>query len=200
MRRHNYRGGWLGRLVRESYLWLGECCARTFREFHLLAWMHRQGLPVPAPVAASYRRSGWRYQCDLVTTYLDDTTTLGMRLRRGAIGAEEWAAVGACVQQFHAHGICHADLNAHNILLRSDGRVFLVDFDRGNRRAAGPWIQRNWERLHRSLRKLGHIAPAGLLSPEGTVACLPARPGVGIVLALGPAAAGKPARAVVSGR
>ncbi|MBM3856138.1 MAG: 3-deoxy-D-manno-octulosonic acid kinase, partial [Verrucomicrobia bacterium] len=99
VRRHNVRGGWFGRLVRDSYLWLGENRTRTFREFALLAWMHRQGLPVPAPVAAGYRRSGGGgYRCDLITTYLEDTMTLGARLARGPLPDEAWQALGDCIR------------------------------------------------------------------------------------------------------
>lgn len=165
--RHNLRGGWCGRFICDSYLWLGESRTRTFREWHLLSWLHRQGLPVPAPVAAAYCRRGLVYACDLITAFLPETMTLGARLARGPLAREDWSAVGNCIRQFHARGVCHADLNAHNILLGADGRVFLVDFDRGGRRDPGRWIERNWARLLRSLRKLGHAAPEGVLSAAG---------------------------------
>ena len=163
--RHNRRGGLAGRLIRDSYLWLGEKRTRTFREWHLLNWLHRQGLPVPQPVAACYRRRGLAYECDLITVYLPQTMTLGARLARGPLAREGWAAVGDCIRRFHDQGVCHADLNAHNILMGHDGRVFLVDFDRGRRRGPGRWVDQNWARLHRSLRKIGQGAPAGSISP-----------------------------------
>jgi 3-deoxy-D-manno-octulosonic acid kinase len=60
--------------------------------------------------------------------------------------------------------VCHADLNLHNLLLDAQSRVYLIDFDRGTRRAAGAWKAANLARLRRSLDKVaGHssvIAPA----------------------------------------
>ena len=65
-----------------------------------------------------------------------------------------WHAIGSCVRRFHDAGVCHADLNAHNVLLDADGGVHLVDFDRGSIRAPGAWRTANLARLERSLAKL----------------------------------------------
>jgi 3-deoxy-D-manno-octulosonic acid kinase len=65
-----------------------------------------------------------------------------------------WSAVGRCLRRFHDAGVCHADLNAHNILLDEAGKPFLIDFDRGTRRGAGAWRGANLSRLRRSLDKL----------------------------------------------
>jgi 3-deoxy-D-manno-octulosonic acid kinase len=63
--------------------------------------------------------------------------------------------VGAEIARFHAHGVYHADLNAHNILL-TDASVWLIDFDRGElRHPARAWQQANLARLKRSLLKIG---------------------------------------------
>ena len=52
-------------------------------------------------------------------------------------------------------GLDHADLNAHNILFDSNGRGWLIDFDRGVLRIpATHWRERNLKRLLRSLLKL----------------------------------------------
>lgn len=152
--RHNCRGGWCSRVSRDAYLWTGENRTRTFAEWRLLDELHRSGLPVPAPVAAIYQRRGLLYTCDLLTTYLPGTSSLGSRLSRGQVGEELWAAVGACIRRFHAASICHADLNAHNVLIGSNNAVYLVDFDRGHRRPAGAWMEGNWRRLRRSIDKI----------------------------------------------
>jgi 3-deoxy-D-manno-octulosonic acid kinase len=57
------------------------------------------------------------------------------------------------VRRFHDLGVCHADLNVHNILLSEDG-VYLVDFDRCQLRGGGLWRDANLVRLRRSLEKL----------------------------------------------
>jgi 3-deoxy-D-manno-octulosonic acid kinase len=69
-----------------------------------------------------------------------------------------WIAIGRCLRRFHELGVCHADLNAHNILLGNgtdDERVFLIDFDRGSlRKPGGFWKDDNLVRLRRSLEKI----------------------------------------------
>ncbi len=60
----------------------------------------------------------------------------------------------------------HADLNAHNILIDSRGEVFLIDFDRGRRRAPGGWTQRNLQRLRRSLDKISVAFASGRFTDE----------------------------------
>jgi len=152
--RHNCRGGWCSRISRDAYFWLGEKRARTFAEWRLLAAMHRDGLPVPAPVAAIYRRRGLLYTCDLLTAYLPGTTSLGARLSAGTVGEDLWTAIGTCIRRFHADNVCHADLNAHNVLIGADNSIYLVDFDRGSRRAVGSWMEGNWRRLQRSVEKI----------------------------------------------
>ena len=68
---------------------------------------------------------------------------------------ESWAAIGRCLRRFHDFGICHADLNAHNVLLRGRSDVFLIDFDRGRQRRPGLWRDANLVRLRRSIEKVG---------------------------------------------
>lgn len=152
--RHNCRGGWCARLSRDAYVWLGEARTRTFQEWHLLAEMHATGLPVPAPVAAIYRRQGLTYTCDLLTSYLPGTSSLGAHLACGSVDDQTWSAVGECIRRFHSGGVCHADLNAHNILIGADNAVYLVDFDRGRKRRPGAWAEGNWRRLRRSVEKI----------------------------------------------
>ena len=69
--------------------------------------------------------------------------------------------IGACIRRFHERGFCHADLNAHNVLIDRSGRVFLIDFDRGRRREPGDWARGNLERLRRSLDKVSSAMPTG---------------------------------------
>jgi 3-deoxy-D-manno-octulosonic acid kinase len=155
--RHYRRGGLLGPWLGDRYLWLGLARSRAFREWHLLATLHARGLPVPQPVAARVRRRGLCYTADLLTRRLPATESLAERLRREPLGRRDWDAIGACLARFHAAGVWHADLNAHNVLL-GRGRVFLLDFDRGRLRAPGSWRLDNLARLKRSLEKLARAA------------------------------------------
>jgi 3-deoxy-D-manno-octulosonic acid kinase len=77
-----------------------------------------------------------------------------------------WENVGRCIRQFHRAGVWHADLNARNILLNEELKVFLVDFDRA-RLMNGTEVngKRNLERLKRSLQKLWPEGQRKLLQP-----------------------------------
>lgn len=151
--RHYRRGGLVGRCVEDTYVWSGAADTRSFREWRLLAQLRVWNLPVPAPVAARYERSGLLYRADLMTVAIPDTTSLAQQIR-SARAAIPWHGVGAALARFHARGVQHADLNAHNVLIDVAGAVFLLDFDRGRIRPRGPWEERVLTRLRRSLEKV----------------------------------------------
>ena len=153
--RHFRRGGALARLLGDRYLWLGFERSRGFREFRLLVALRARGLPVPVPVAARcLRRGAVSYTADLLTRELPAAVTLAERIRAGQAMRDDFAAVGALLARFHAAGVYHADLNAHNIVWSDEG-MHLLDFDRGRlRRPARAWQQANLARLRRSLLKI----------------------------------------------
>lgn len=156
--RHYRRGGLVGKLNADHYLWTGRRRTRGFREFTLLAQLHDAGLRVPAPLFARYVREGLRYRADLVTRRIPGARTLAERSLAGDVDAALAARVGRTLAGFHVRGAWHADLNAHNVVVDGAGDVWLLDFDRGRMRPpAMPWQQANLERLHRSLAKIGAI-------------------------------------------
>jgi 3-deoxy-D-manno-octulosonic acid kinase len=72
-----------------------------------------------------------------------------------SLSGEQWRKVGATIAEFHRHGVHHADLNAHNILLEdAASRVYVLDFDRGRLRSRGEWEGEVLQRLKRSLEKI----------------------------------------------
>lgn len=153
--RHYRRGGFVANMSKDAYLWTGAERTRAFREFRLLADLHDRGLPVSPPVAARYLRAGLAYRADLLTRRVRGDT-LAALLAQGCLDAAIAARVGCTIADFHATGVWHADLNAHNIIVAADGAVTLIDFDRGRLRAPRlAWQQANLQRLLRSLRKLG---------------------------------------------
>lgn len=159
--RHYRRGGLIGKLVRDTYLWCGENRTRPFAEWRLTHRLHRAGLPVPAPIAARYRRSGAVYTGDLITARIAAARSLAQRVHESELPLADWIAVGRCIRRFHDFGLCHADLNAHNLLFDGAGAVWLIDFDRGRLRRAGLWRDANLVRLRRSLHKLTDPLPPG---------------------------------------
>jgi 3-deoxy-D-manno-octulosonic acid kinase len=161
--RHYRRGGAIAAVSKDRYLWLGEDRVRAFAEWRLLQVLQRLGLPVPAPVAAWYRRSLLTYRCDLLTARIDDAASLSTALAAAALPAARWRAIGAMLGRFHRAGVDHADLNAHNILLTPQN-VYLIDFDRGRLRADRGFAAANLARLQRSLAKISAALPGGRYS------------------------------------
>lgn len=153
--RHYRRGGMAAGVLGDRYLWTGPERTRSFAEFRLLQTLRGKGLRVPQPLAARYRRRGAHYRADIITRRIERAATLAERLALGGLDPATAARVGAEIARFHAQGVWHADLNAHNVLLTEEA-VWLIDFDRGALRApVRNWQQRNLARLRRSLLKLG---------------------------------------------
>ena len=152
--RHYLRGGLAARFSRAHYLWRGADRSRSFAEFRLMRKLIAQKLPVPRPLAAFYLRDGLRYRAALLMERLEDVRSLADRALVAEHGAP-WEEAGRLIARFHRAGLDHADLNAHNILFDSNGRGWLIDFDRGVLRIpATHWRERNLKRLLRSLLKL----------------------------------------------
>lgn len=151
--RHYRRGGLVGKLIKDSYLYTGIEKTRPVAEFRLLAKLHQQGLPVPRPVAVHVQRLGLRYRGDILIERLPAARDLVAWLSQQPLSDHQWQAIGALVRRFHDAGVYHADLNSHNILLAEDGMLWLIDFDRGTLKADGVWKEDNLARLLRSFNK-----------------------------------------------
>lgn len=159
--RHYRRGGWMAAVSSDRYRWHDADSTRSFHEWYLLYLMRRAGLPVPVPIAAGYRRVGrYSYRADLVTEELPNVSSLAARIRSASLPLTDWVAIGRCLRRFHDEGVCHADLNAHNLLLGEGHAVWLIDFDRAQLRRPGLWCDTNLVRLRRSLEKISDRLPA----------------------------------------
>lgn len=163
--RHYRRGGLIARISQDRYVWLGENRVRAFAEWRLLFHLAQRGLSVPMPVAAFYRRAGLTYRCDLITQRIPNAQALSAALASSALNDSVWRAVGAAIARLHSHGVDHADLNAHNILLDS-AAISVIDFDRGRLRAPGAWTTGNLLRLQRSLTKVAAGLPPDRYTPD----------------------------------
>ena len=72
---------------------------------------------------------------------------------------EFWGSVGESIWKFHEAGVYHADMNAYNVQIDRDADMWLLDFDKGELKAPGPWQQETLNRLHRSLEKILGLNP-----------------------------------------
>lgn len=149
--RHYRRGGLVAHLSTDHYVWTGEQGTRSFAEFDLLHFMHRQGLPVPRPLAAAYWRKHAGYSAAILTQRLLDTRPLAQ-----ALDMATTANVAAAIFAMHEAGVWHADLNAYNILIDGQSKAWLIDFDKGSVRPLLSAERRrgNLLRLRRSLVKV----------------------------------------------
>lgn len=154
--RHYRRGGLIARISKNRYIWRSANSTRSLAEFHILQRMHAQGLPVPRPLAAAYWRSGLFYRAAILIERIPNVQTLTevVRASREPDPAVQ-KHVAQAVFALHESGFWHADLNAYNILLDHNGKVWLIDFDKAIETAVSPAArERNLSRLLRSMRKV----------------------------------------------
>jgi 3-deoxy-D-manno-octulosonic acid kinase len=162
--RHYLRGGMVARLNRDLYLaWQAEH-SRAWKEWRLLHYMYTLDLPVPRPIAA---RAVWPagrvcglHRTDILLERIPQCSNLSSLLQQQALSETLWHHIGQCLKTFHLHDIYHADLNANNILIDAQQKIYLIDFDKCRITGDAQLKAGNLLRLHRSLLKL-----QGLHSP-----------------------------------
>ncbi len=151
--RHYRRGGLIGKLVKDHYLYTGLENTRAFMEFRLLQTMRDKGLRVPTPVAAQVVKDKLRYRADLITVMIPGSEDLHSILCKREITDAQWQKVGCAIAQLHGAQVYHHDLNIRNIMLDQACQVWIIDFDRCYQRSGSGWKKENLARLHRSLEK-----------------------------------------------
>ncbi len=152
--KHFRRGGLVGRILNDQYLYTGLKNTRVYREFMLLNELLKQGLPAPKPKAAQVRISGLIYRGDLITEAIKGARSVCEICQARSLRDQELVAIAKTLSAFHNAGVYHADLNANNILLDDQGDAYLIDFDRGEFRVPeASWQQENINRLKRSFNK-----------------------------------------------
>ena len=147
------RGGLIGRFNRDFYLRTGLEQSRAFQEFSLLQSMRIDGLPVPRAIAARVSPRGLFYRAALVTERIPEARPMEEMLREAPLAVDVWHQAGAVIRRMHDAGVDHTDLNCRNILIDTDAQVWLIDFDKCQKRPSGAWAQANLDRLERSLNK-----------------------------------------------
>ena len=70
------------------------------------------------------------------------------------MSSDLWKNIGSCIASFHMQGFYHHDLNIENILIDSDQKVFLLDFDKAVQMdPINSMAHKNINRLQRSINK-----------------------------------------------
>lgn len=149
--RHYRRGGLIARVFHDQYAWLGAQQTRSWAEFEVMHYLYEHGAPVPEPIWASWQRYCLYYRAALLTARIPKARTLASVLDQACP-----RLVAEAIKKIHDAGVYHADLNAFNILLDAQQKVWLIDFDRARRFRQLSFVQRkkNLHRLQRSLLKV----------------------------------------------
>ncbi len=152
--RQYLRGGVAARFSLDRYFFWGYLRSRPVIEANLTAHLSDLGLPVPQVLGGLCHRHGLTYSAALLTEKIPAARTLAEVMSGSSNKNPLWPDVGQCLRRFHSAGVYHADLNARNILIDELHKIWLIDFDRGCVLKPGnPRLQRNLQRLLRSLRK-----------------------------------------------
>ncbi|KTF17074.1 3-deoxy-D-manno-octulosonic acid kinase [Pseudoalteromonas sp. 10-33] len=152
--RHYWRGGLVGKLLSDQYLYPGLEQTRVYKEFSLMSKLLELGLNVPTPIAAKVTRSGLIYRGDIITQAVSGAKSLLDILIERPLNNDELENIASTLALFHIKGVYHADLNINNILFNEDGDVYIIDFDRGEiKQPNAQWQQANMARLARSFLK-----------------------------------------------
>lgn len=152
--RHYWRGGLVGKLLSDQYLYPGLENTRVYKEFSLMVKLIELGLNVPKPIAAKVSQSGLIYRGDIITQAVSGAKSLLDILIERPLNGSELENIASTIALFHNKGVYHADLNINNILFNEKGDVYIIDFDRGELKAPNlQWQQSNMARLERSFLK-----------------------------------------------
>jgi 3-deoxy-D-manno-octulosonic acid kinase len=109
---------------------------------------------VPKPLAAKISKNGLIYRGDLITQAISNAESLLEILKTRPLTITEITHIGQTIADFHRQGVFHADLNINNIMLDNNGKVYIIDFDRGRLVSPSHWsLKGNIQRLHRSFIK-----------------------------------------------
>ncbi|TMP09279.1 3-deoxy-D-manno-octulosonic acid kinase [Pseudoalteromonas sp. S3178] len=152
--RHYWRGGLVGKVLSDQYLYPGLENTRVYKEFSLMVKLIELGLNVPKPIAAKVSQSGLIYRGDIITQAVSGAKSLLDILIQRPLNSEELENIANTLALFHNKGVYHADLNINNILFNEKGDVYIIDFDRGEiKQPNAQWQQANMARLERSFLK-----------------------------------------------
>ena len=157
--RHYQRGGLVGKLIHDTYMFSGADKTRSFSEWRLLDKLAANNLNVPRPAAARFVQHGTFYRADIITVSIPDVMSLSQYIALADRDEAFWHSIGAAIWSFHQAGVYHADMNAYNLQIDKDGDLWMLDFDKGSLRAPGRWQQQTLSRLHRSLTKVVRLEP-----------------------------------------
>lgn len=151
--RHYHRGGLLGKLIHDHYIFTGWEKTRSIAEYHLLNHLADNGVHVPRPIAARAVKEGPTYRADIISEKVANARDLVDILQSSSLTDQQYIEIGKQIKKMHSQQVNHSDLNIHNILLDKHNKVWLIDFDKCYFQDGEAWKQSNIARLKRSFLK-----------------------------------------------
>ncbi|PKH01599.1 3-deoxy-D-manno-octulosonic acid kinase [Psychromonas sp. MB-3u-54] len=151
--RHYRRGGLLGKIIKDGYLFFSWEKTRSLQEFKLLEELIRDGVHVPRPIAARAIKKGFYYQADLLSEKIPNAEDLVSILQSQSLSCSLYSYIGHEIRKMHNAQVDHTDLNIHNILIDKSNKVWIIDFDKCTKRVGDSWKGNNLTRLRRSFLK-----------------------------------------------
>jgi 3-deoxy-D-manno-octulosonic acid kinase len=127
--KHYRRGGWLRHFIQQHYLNVGK--NRALREFELLQLAAEAGINVPQNVAYAYC-GRLLYRAWLITREIRRPLSLVQLSQEDEAQTKEiLKSVGRQISLLIQNGIWHIDLHPGNVVVDQAGKVYLLDFDKG---------------------------------------------------------------------
>jgi len=151
--KHYRRGGVLGHFVRRTYLKWG--ITRCQVEYSHLKNARNSGISVPEPIACAYKGHLF-YQAWLITREITNQQSLASLSSQDEKRTE--AAQKKLIDQIVNlidNRIYHIDLHPGNVLVDSENRIFIIDFDKAHYYRKGKTnLQRKYiQRWNRAVKK-----------------------------------------------
>jgi len=126
--KYYFRGGLIQYLIKRRYLKWGK--TRCQIEYEILNKVRSLGIAAPKPIAFAFE-SKLFYRCWLITEEIKRHQTLAqLSLDKAEQARATMGQIVAQVATLINNHIFHVDLHPGNVLVDSNNRVFLIDFDR----------------------------------------------------------------------
>ena len=128
--KYYFRGGLIQHLIKRRYLKWGK--TRCQSEYEMLNKVRTLGIAAPKPIAFAFEGKLF-YRCWLITEEIKRNQTLAQLSLENTEQAR--VIMGQIVIQIAMlidNHIFHVDLHPGNVLVDSNNRVFLIDFDRAH--------------------------------------------------------------------
>tara|TARA_X000001036_G_scaffold196630_1_gene185282 strand:- start:405 stop:1157 length:753 start_codon:yes stop_codon:yes gene_type:complete len=184
VKKHYIRKGMMS-FFKDKYLYVDIKNTRSFREFEILNYLHRNNFNTCRPILGWATYHGAIYRANLVTEAIQARTLkdlldllatgLGVvpmdtfnshfvKYERPAL----FKKIGSYVAEMHNLNVFHGDLNVNNIMVsgvrnkneRVEQKIWIIDFDKSKKTSSTIKESKrlsNIDRFERSLRKTNHF-------------------------------------------